>query len=233
MISEILKKYDININLKEILNKWNEPHRGYHNIEHLKDLLRQIGKVDSEEKELLVLVSLFHDIIYEPNKNDNEEKSAEFFLNSTTNIKPEIELVYQTILDTKKHESSNSLSKKFNEMDMKVVTRGFNELMKWEEGIRKEYSMYSDSDYKKGRIEFLKSLLKKYSENKDNLLKLIDYVDNEINESINDDYILNQYGWNKAISNEEKLIESLSVWGTVAYSENIPPNLISDYSFNF
>jgi hypothetical protein len=118
-------------------------------------------------------------------------------------------------------------------MDMKVVTRGFNELMKWEEGIRKEYSMYSDSDYKKGRIEFLKSLLKKYSENKDNLLKLIDYVDNEINESINDDYILNQYGWNKAISNEEKLIESLSVWGTVAYSENIPPNLISDYSFNF
>jgi len=184
-INQILGKYGITLSLKEILQRWNESHRGYHNIEHLKDLLRQIGKINSKEKELLVLISLFHDIIYEPKNSDNEEQSAKFLINNVKEVTEDIKKVYQSIIDTKTHKSSNELSEIFNKMDMNIVTRNFDELLKWEQGIRKEYSVFSDEDYKKGRIKFLTSLLNDYPENKENLMKLIDYVGG-LNEGLSD-----------------------------------------------
>ena len=48
-----------------------------------------------------------------------------------------------------------------------------------------------------------------------------------------DDYILNQYGWNKAKTDEEKIIESLDIWGSVTYLDRIPKNLIIKYDFNY
>ena len=47
-LEKILEKYDVTISLNEILERWKESHRGYHNLEHLKDLLKQIGKVDTK-----------------------------------------------------------------------------------------------------------------------------------------------------------------------------------------
>ena len=38
------------------------------------------NKINEKQKELLCLTALFHDIVYEPTRNDNEEKSAEFFM---------------------------------------------------------------------------------------------------------------------------------------------------------
>jgi hypothetical protein len=48
-----------------------------------------------------------------------------------------------------------------------------------------------------------------------------------------DDYILNKYGWNKANTKNEKIIESLDVWGSIAYLGNIPPNLIINADFDY
>ena len=84
--------------------------------------------------------------------------------------------VYQAILDTKTHTSSSPLSEKFNKYDMNIVERDYDSLLKWEEGIRKEYSMYSDDEYKDGRVKFLESLLDKYVHNSANLDKLIRFI---------------------------------------------------------
>jgi hypothetical protein len=48
-----------------------------------------------------------------------------------------------------------------------------------------------------------------------------------------DDYIKNRYGWNKAISREDKIIESLHIWGAIAYTGDIPPRLITHYDFDY
>jgi hypothetical protein len=53
------------------------------------------------------------------------------------------------------------------------------------------------------------------------------------NFTYDDDYILNSYGWNKAKTKEEQIIESLDLWGTIVYLDKIPANLIVDYSFDF
>ena len=127
--------------------------------------------------EKLIIASLFHDCVYDSMKTDNEEKSAEFFMECCFDkSNPDILDVKQMILDTKTHEATTNLSESFNHYDMSIVERDFEQLLEWEKGIAFEYSGYGKDAYKEGRLKFLESLLDKYVDNTDNLLKLIEYV---------------------------------------------------------
>ena len=180
---ELLEKYNIKCDINTLLSMWNESHRSYHNLNHLNDLINQINenksKFSEKESDKLMLTALFHDIIYDPSSDVNEERSAEFFIEcrvDKTNL--DVLEVKQMILDTKSHTSSNKLSETFNSYDMNVVERNFEELLEWENGISEEFSIYPEETYKEGRLKFLESLLDKYTHNTENLLKLIDYVKN-------------------------------------------------------
>jgi predicted metal-dependent HD superfamily phosphohydrolase len=192
-LQETLKEYRIKADLNMILDIWNEPNRHWHNQNHLFDLLEQIntdfdhGLLSLTEKKKLQMVALFHDVIYDPSRSDNEEKSAEFMV-SICEDRELLNDIYQAILDTKTHQSSSALSEKFNKYDMNIVERDYDSLLKWEEGIRKEYSMYSDEQYKEGRVKFLESLLDKYVHNSANLDKLIRSV--ERTKNISEGYIV-------------------------------------------
>jgi len=179
-LQELLNKWNIKCDVNTLLAMWNESHRAYHTLTHLNDLIDQINenksKYSEKEYEKLIIASLFHDCVYDPMRNDNEEKSAEFFLSCCQEKNQDIMDVKQMIIDTKTHESTTPLSEKFNELDMNVVERDFDELLKWESGIFFEYSGYGKDAYKSGRLKFLESLLDKYVDNTDNLLKLIEYV---------------------------------------------------------
>ena len=57
-----------------------EPGRLYHNERHLDDCLAQLEEVhdlEGGERRLLKWAILWHDAIYEPERSDNEERSAE------------------------------------------------------------------------------------------------------------------------------------------------------------
>lgn len=182
-LNTLLEKYKIKANLNMLLDMWNESHRSYHNLNHLNDLNDMItkdyinGKIaDTTLLEKLILTSLFHDIIYNPKVNDNEEKSAEFFHSlCLEKNNPIILEIKQAILDTKTHQGTSLLSETFNKYDMNIVERDFDSLLEWEKGIFEEYKFAGDM-YKEGRIKFLESLLDKYPLNSANLSKLIEHV---------------------------------------------------------
>jgi len=48
-----------------------------------------------------------------------------------------------------------------------------------------------------------------------------------------DDYIMNQYKWNKANTDEDKIIESIDIWGAIAYEGIISPEHIINYDFDY
>ena len=182
-MQELLDKWNIKLNYNILLSMWNESHRAYHNQNHLLDLISQINENKSKfeshkDYEKMVLCALFHDCVYDPMRNDNEEKSAEFFVNCCQEKNQDILDIKQMILDTKTHESTTSLSEKFNQLDMNIVERDFDQLLEWENGIAFEYKAYGEM-YKMGRLQFLESLLDKYPHNTDNLLKLINVVKNK------------------------------------------------------
>jgi predicted metal-dependent HD superfamily phosphohydrolase len=179
-MQELLDKWNIKLDYNVLLAMWNESHRAYHTQNHLLDLIEQIDENKSQyqsqkDYDKMILCALFHDCVYDPMRNDNEEKSAEFFLNCCQEKNQDILDIKQMILDTKTHEATTPLSEKFNVLDMNIVERDFNQLLEWEKGIREEYKAYGDM-YKMGRIQFLESLLDKYPHNTENLLKLINWV---------------------------------------------------------
>ena len=182
-LNTLFQKYKLTVNPSFVLDRWSEPHRHYHNMDHLNDLISQINEdygnrlINETEREKLTLTALFHDLVYEADRNDNEERSADIFYRFCSE-QHNIDLVEvkQMILDTKNHIPCTPLSQKFIDYDMNICERNFDELLEWEEGIKEEYSMFSNEEYKLGRTKFLESVLDKYPSNMDNLLDLINWV---------------------------------------------------------
>jgi len=102
-----------------ILNRWKEPHRRWHGLHHLGALLRCIEAdpdLSESDREMLGYVALFHDAVYAPLKQDNEEESARLAMDYLPNYSRRDEVV-ETILATKTHHAENLLAKKFNVWD--------------------------------------------------------------------------------------------------------------------
>lgn len=183
-MQELLNKWNIKVRYETILDMWNESHRGYHTQNHLIDVIDQINEqqssLDIRDYEKLILCGLFHDVIYDPASQTNEEDSADFLMECAVNKDDKHILeIRQMIIDTKAHEAQTPLSEKFNAIDMNIVERDYESLLEWERGIYKEFgSVYPDNLYKAGRVQFLESLMDNYPNNSDNLSKLSEYVKN-------------------------------------------------------
>ena len=176
-LQELLNKWNIKCDVNTVLAMWNESHRSYHTLNHLNDLIDKINEnthsFSEKEYEKLLITALFHDCVYDPMKQDNEEKSADFFLECCQNKSDkDIQDIKQMILDTKTHEPSSRLSNNFIQFDMNVITNGnYEQLLDLEKGIHEEYKVYGNDAYKEGRVKFLESLLDQhpYIYNSDNL----------------------------------------------------------------
>lgn len=180
-LQQLLNKWNIKCDVNTLLSMWNESHRHYHNLNHLNDLINQINenksKYSEKEYEKLMITALFHDIVYDPTSSTNEEDSANFLMECVSDkSNKDILEVKQMILDTKTHNSTTSLSESFNNYDMSIVERDFDQLLEWENGISQEYSKYDRDIYKSGRVKFLESVMDNYPQNTENLIKLIDWV---------------------------------------------------------
>lgn len=73
--------------LEKITQLYSEPHRAYHNMTHVKDVIASldflIGGLDAptaEEEAILILAAFFHDVIYNPKSSTNEKDSADLFI---------------------------------------------------------------------------------------------------------------------------------------------------------
>ena len=180
-LQQLLEKWNIKCDINTVLSMWNESHRSYHNLNHLNDLISQINENKSnfseKEYEKLMLTAVFHDVVYDPASQTNEEDSAKFLMECAVDKNnKDILDVRKMILDTKTHESTTNLSESFNNYDMNIVERDFDQLLDWEKGISEEFSVYPKAQYKEGRLKFLESLLDKYPNKTENILKLIDHV---------------------------------------------------------
>lgn len=180
-IQKALNSLKINrMSLEDILLRWNEPHRCYHNQTHLDDLLTKIESlsVKEDDRDVLIVAALFHDIVYDPSSKENEELSDKLFHKNSDDKTYKHKDVITIILETKDHKPTTILSKLFSDLDMSVMTESYENLLKWEEGIFGEYSpVFGKELYKIGRISFLDSSIKDYPENADNLLKLKQFVE--------------------------------------------------------
>lgn len=167
-----------------IAQHWQASHRFYHTEAHLRFLINEIEKlhtlssINDQARNILLLAAFFHDIVYEPTANDNEEKSAAMLDKMVNARYPDAQIVKDIILDTKTHEPQSQLSEVFCALDMYIVENGsFSELQKWEFQIFKEFQMIDYKFYKMGRLKVLREFAERYPKNAHNLQNLIEYVE--------------------------------------------------------
>lgn len=151
---ELLSKYNIDPN---ILQRYNEPHRHYHNMEHIVDLLSKADK-NGFLPDDLGLAIIFHDIIYDPKSLNNEEKSADLF--NEIYYGPNSDKIIEAILDTKKHSPTrgNPISYELCSLDLSILKSDPETLIDFENKIFKEYQFLDWDFYKTKRLEVLTKL---------------------------------------------------------------------------
>lgn len=143
-----------------VLKRYQEHHRYYHTVNHLTDVISYLLNENVLDDELF-LASVYHDAVYNPKANDNEEKSAELFLNESKHSKlnkSQIDLVYQLILDTKTHKPSNLKSEFLIQADLNILNQPLSKLLEYEHQIFKEYQFADFKIYQKNRIDVLNQL---------------------------------------------------------------------------
>ncbi|MEO6303798.1 MAG: adenylyltransferase/cytidyltransferase family protein [Bacteroidia bacterium] len=143
-----------------VINRYDEPHRFYHTTSHLLDVLQQLSKVQDFDDELF-LAAVYHDAIYDPQSFENEECSANLFLEEakkTTVTKAQKDSINLMILDTKKHNPSNDKSQLLIKADLNILEQPLDKLIEYEHQIFKEYQFVDYKVYQPKRIEVLKGL---------------------------------------------------------------------------
>lgn len=163
-----ISKDILNEILKKNLNKYIENNLPYHNLEHIYKLLDRMDslEINLEDKKILYLASLYHDIIYSPKDINgvNEQKSVDYFLNNNciSISSQEKTRVSNIILSTIKHRSidkNDKLIQTFLDLDLLILAS--DEYSEYMNSIRSEYSFVPDKLYKKERSKILKNFLKR------------------------------------------------------------------------
>lgn len=156
-----IKQYLVKLGFDEaIVNRYEEPQRFYHNMSHLTDVISYLEYKNTLDDDLF-LAAVYHDAVYDPRANDNEEESAKLFLEHAENAKlpaQQIKNIHQYILDTKLHKASSENSQKLMAADLDILNQPLDKLIAYEKKIFKEYQFVDYKTYKVKRVEVLEAL---------------------------------------------------------------------------
>ena len=151
---------------KQLAARYSEKHRHYHTLQHVNACMKHLDEIAGHivDFKAVEIALWFHDIIYNPKRNDNEKRSAEYaeaFL-AFVNLPPEkISKIAKLVVLTKhpSHPSSND-EKYLIDIDLAILGANEQRYDQYESSIRKEYGFVPSLLYKKGRRKLLLSFVK-------------------------------------------------------------------------
>lgn len=146
----------------EIESQHLAPSRHYHTLRHLEQIYKEFEGLMLTA--LLEFSIFYHDIIYDTKRNDNEEQSALLAQRrlKSLNVPKELnEKIFQLIIETKSHKASCRENELFLDADLSILGSSPKEYQQYSQKVRKEYAIYDEVTYAKGRAKALKIFLEK------------------------------------------------------------------------
>jgi predicted metal-dependent HD superfamily phosphohydrolase len=153
--------------LEELMTVYSQPHRYYHNLKHVRQVLDCIDEVRMQAQNLAVLqlVAWFHDVVYNPRARNNEENSVIYTSQVLQKLKlsTDLEKVKTIILRTKTHqyEGSDRDTQIFLDADLSILGSNLSEYQVYMAIIRCEYEWVSQQEYCRKRKMILEIFLTK------------------------------------------------------------------------
>lgn len=152
----------------DLVTAYSGADRIYHNLDHIDKVIKTLEQMKSLSLDYISvqLAAWFHDVIYNPKTQDNEEKSSEYAESKLSALKiPQIIInrVKQLILSTKNHQalSTDIDSQILLDADLAILGATEWEYQAYAQAIRQEYSWMSDVDYQIGRQRVLTHFLQR------------------------------------------------------------------------
>ncbi len=152
-----------------LVSKYNEPHRHYHNLEHINACLHHFDDINNliEFPVAVEAAIWFHDIIYHPMGSCNEKRSAEYARNTLLELgfsKNLTATVFHLILATAHPSHPHSNDEQYlADIDLAVLGSDSDIFDTYEKTIRLEFGWMPGFIYKRQRKTFLKHLIARQS----------------------------------------------------------------------
>ncbi|MEH2420119.1 MAG: hypothetical protein V7K48_03995 [Nostoc sp.] len=147
---------------------YSTPGRYYHTLKHIDQVLGTIQILQGYTNNLAAvqLAAWFHDVVYDTEAQDNEQKSADCAFELLSNLGiPEstITTVTRLILNTKDHQAAmdDYDSQVLLDADLAILATNLVQYPEYAHAIRQEYSWVAEADYITGRRQVLEQFLQR------------------------------------------------------------------------
>jgi len=147
---------------RDLLRRWSEPHRRYHDVEHLATVLSIVDELGAPAE--VRLAAWYHDAVYDPRSADNEERSARLAVDGLTalgvagrQVDEVARLVRLTAGHDPAHDDVNGAL--LCDADLAVLARSTDDYDRYAAAIREEYSHVPEDAFRAGRAAVLRHLL--------------------------------------------------------------------------
>lgn len=151
---------------KVLVEGYNQPHRRYHDMGHLKHCLYGLGLAATVARDpaTLEVAIWFHDVVYDPGAKDNEERSAEVFaaLMGPYMAPARVDSIRKLIMTTMHRQQPEEGDERFiADIDLSSLAKPWSQFLVDSENLRAEEPERSDEDYYAAKIRFHRSLLQR------------------------------------------------------------------------
>jgi predicted metal-dependent HD superfamily phosphohydrolase len=151
---------------ERLLAAWAEPQRRYHGTDHLLAVLAHVDDLAeyAADAEAVRLAAWFHDAVYQPERSENEERSARL----AERALPEAGLcaertaeVARLVRLTTTHDPAEGdrNGEVLCDADLAVLAGGPEAYARYAADVREEYAFVPDAEFRAGRREVLRHLL--------------------------------------------------------------------------
>jgi predicted metal-dependent HD superfamily phosphohydrolase len=152
-----------------VVRHYAEPHRAYHNLSHIMALLRHADteRANINRPEVVELAIWFHDVIYDTQAKDNEQRSAAWTRHAMQTMRIESHLiasVEQCILATQAHEVNSPRVidlPLFLDLDLAILGAQEEVYHRYCQAIRAEYDWVPELAYRAARTEILNNFIER------------------------------------------------------------------------
>jgi predicted metal-dependent HD superfamily phosphohydrolase len=149
----------------ELLARYSEPHRAYHTLQHLQECLslRQELTTPCDSPAEIDIALWFHDAIYEPARNDNEARSAEWLgaVAAQAGLAEDIRDRLHALVMVTRHSAMPATPDEavLVDIDLAILGAQPERFAEYETQVRQEYRWVPEWLYRRKRREILAGFL--------------------------------------------------------------------------
>lgn len=150
---------------RAITNRWQtqlaEPHRRYHTQAHIDAMPDHVdaGAPPPDWWRVRLAIVWLHDIVYDPARADNEERSADQAAVDLAGTGIDVDVVRDVILSTRRHDATSEIGRHIGDLDLMILGAPRAEYDRYAARIRSEYAHVEEDAWRAGRPAVLRRFL--------------------------------------------------------------------------